>query len=156
MIEYKYEFNHAEAQKVLGVLGAEYKETVESQDLYLKDSGQDIWKLVKAGTEVSLVHLAANQRGGFERPLKEVLDANAAEALLSVFSSSQAVMTKRRAKYALNGSELVLDKIDTLGEFLEIYPKDDMAREELFKAFNIQEDKFITRSYYQLWLEKTT
>ena len=152
MQEYKVRYEKETAEEVLSRIGAEKKDTVEQEDLYLLSDSQDIYRLVKKEDEISLVHFRKKETG-FGMDMSKLLDTKASRALFNLFENKSSIVRKVRTRYFWKGSKLAIDVIQPLGEFLEIYPKDDEAKKVIFEKFDITKEQLITKSYYDLLKE---
>jgi len=92
-----------------------------------------------------------NRNSGFEIKLKkEVEEGKIFEEIKRFFNASEEIMRKERRCYVLGESEIALDSIKNLGQFVELYPANDREKEKLFKLFHVKPTETITKSYHSL------
>ena len=148
--ELKVEYPHEKAQQVIESIGARQKESVTQEDFYLTSESGRAYKLVRRQGNTYLIGLVENN-GQFEQLVYETLDESVAREVSALFEGSSYVIRKERTFYELDGSDIVLDRVSGLGEFVELYPKDENAEKELLKQFGVSTEYLITESYYDLF-----
>jgi len=153
MKEFKIKYPHNKAREILKNIKAKFTEKTEQEDFYLKSTNTGILRLKKEGNEIYLIHLT-KEKEGFGINLSERLDEEVTNSLLSFFKNNQLVIKKTREHYFWKGAKIVLDNVGGLGEFMEVYPQDEVTKEELLKAFKINPTELITESYYDMWKKK--
>lgn len=153
MREFKVKYEHDKAREILTDLGAQFAKEEILEDFYLIDDGRNIYKLARVGGIIKIVHLI-NEEKGFTVVLNVKVDKQAQRGLSRFLDNNSQVMRKERTHYKWQGSEVVLDKIVSLGEFIELYPTNDKSKRYLFKIFNIQVRDLIKESYNSLQIKK--
>jgi adenylate cyclase class IV len=149
MKEFKIKYDHNKARMILKEIEAEFVKEEVLEDFYLIDDGRDIYKFARVDGKIKIVHLV-NEDDGFNVSFIVDIDASAQQEVDQFFDNSKQVMRKEREHYKWQGSEVVLDNIVGLGEFIEFYPARDEEKQELFKVFGVQKSDLITESYYSL------
>ena len=153
MKEFKVRHTHAEARQILKDINAQFEKREVLEDLYLINTEHDIYKLARIGGVIKLVHLVT-ESDGFGIELDNSVDAPVQQILSRFFEDNPHIMRKEREHYKWRKSQIVLDNVVGLGEFIELYPANNSEKEELFTAFEIQGKDLITESYYSLWRKK--
>jgi len=106
-------------------------------------------KLVRKKGDIYLVGLVERD-GQFENTVYEKLEGDVTSDLGAAFQVSAAVVKKERVFYKWDDTDIFLDKVDGLGEFVELYPNDEESQKQLFEQFGISNDDLITKSYHEL------
>jgi len=150
MKEFKIKYSHNKAKEILEEIGARFKEKTRLEDFYLKSDPKNIWKISREKDKVYLVNLIKG-KDGFAINISERLDKEATNSLIRYFKNNPLVMKKIREHYFWKRTEIVLDDVIGLGEFIELYPQNETLKEELFKIFGIKSSELITKSYYDIW-----
>jgi adenylate cyclase class IV len=150
MKEFKIKYPHYKAKEIFKDIGATFKEKTEQEDFYLKSTDETILRLKKEGGKIYLINFT-KEKDGFGINLSERLDKEATDSLLSFFKGNPLIIKKIREHYIWKGAEIVLDNVVGLGEFIELYPREETSKEELLKIFNINPAELITESYYDMW-----
>ena len=153
MKEFKVKYSHRKAKEILKEIGAKLKEKNQLEDFYLNSGPKNIWKISKENDKLYLINLIKG-KSDFDINISEKLDKKASRGLMQYFLNNTLVMKKIRQHYLWKGTEIVLDNVVGLGEFIELYPSNEIIKKELFKIFNIKSSDLITESYYDLWKKK--
>jgi adenylate cyclase class IV len=154
MEEFKIAYNHNKALAILQKLGAEFVGKEILEDLYLIDDGQNIWKLSRTNEQIQLVHLKSFGNKFVMTLEKKIEKEKVSKELNQLFDISKEKMQKKRKHYMLGKSEIVLDNIENLGQFIELYPANSQEKEKIFKSFHIRSAELITKSYNALRTQK--
>lgn len=150
MQEFKVKYDHAKAKEVLGKLHAVFAKDVLLEDIYLIDNRTDTYKLSRTEGGLSLVHLI-NKGDRFDVVFDSPIEEKLKQGINNFFAEDRAdVVCKNRNYYTVSQSTIVLDNVTGLGEYLELYPSDDRARESLFEGFGLTPADVITESYRSL------
>lgn len=149
MKEFKVKYDHCAAEKVLAGLKAQFEKEEVLEDFYIRENKQGIWKLSKVGETIKIIHLASDG-DGFATIHEAVIEGAPRGELGRFFNESEKVIRKNRRYYKWKGSEIVLDNIAGLGEFMELYPADEGIKQDVFASFNIRAGDLIKISYNAL------
>lgn len=147
--EYKVRYGHEKARGVLKHLGAMFVRKELQEDMYLVSNDRDIYKIARVNGNMRFIHLV-REGDNFRRSTDMQLEESAAKELKQLFDTSDAVMRKDREQYKWGKSEIVLDDISNLGQFIEFYPANKEEQKALFANFGIDTSVLITESYYSL------
>lgn len=151
--EFKIRRRHDEASRTLRSLQARFVGNETLDDLYLVESGKNIWKLSRVGKTIKLLNLVY-KNGGFVAVFGRNVALRTCKPLNRFLNRSGATMRKVRRHYKWHRSEIVLDHIAGLGEFVEFYPADDKEKRELFKVFRVDRRDLISEGYNTLMARK--
>lgn len=149
MKEYKAKYSHDEARKILEEIGAIFLEKSVQSDFYLKTKNANIFKLEKKDGRVYLMNLVYEGRG-FIFNILECLDQEVSDKLLPLFEPGSLVLEKTKEHYSWKGSKIILDSVEKYGDFIELSPISEEAKEELFQTFGVKPENLIIKSYFDL------
>lgn len=144
--EFKVRYNHKKALRIIKQINARLSRKETLKDLYLVDDPKDIYKISVVNREMRLVHLTAGS-SGFDMVLSEKLGPKTKKTFSPLFGKGRGVMIKERSIYRWKSSEIALDRIVGIGEFLEIYPASEKDKKILFEFLGVKPASLITRSY---------
>ena len=153
MKEFKIKYHHNKAKEILETIKARFKGKTQLEDFYLKSDQKNIWKISKENGKMYLVNLI-KRKNGFDINISKRLDKEATSDLMRYFENNSLVMKKIREHYFWKEAEIVLDNIIGLGEFIELYPQNELSKKGLFNIFCIKPSDLITKSYYDIWKRK--
>jgi len=147
--EFKVKYSHRKATPIIEKLGARFYRREVLKDFYLVNGSKDIYKFSMVGKEIKLVHLVSSG-SGFDVEFARSVDLKTQKALSLLFGKNRGAMVKDRSRYRWKKSEIVLDTIAGLGEFIELYPVNEKDKNLLFDALGIKSSNLITRNYFLL------
>ncbi|MEM2794772.1 MAG: class IV adenylate cyclase [Thermofilaceae archaeon] len=162
-VEVKAKANLDRARRALSTLGANLVKIEVQEDIYFNHPCRDLLKLDEAlrlrlqeeGAELTYKgpRQSGNEKARIEVTVK-VSDAVEMLSLLANLGFKEALKVRKlRETYMLNDIEVALDKVEGLGEFVEI----EVGEHDLSKAFNILEKlgagEIVKETYAELLLK---
>ena len=156
--------NHDLLRKKLSELGSEYVGTFYQTDVYFKvPEGRLKLREVKGTNTAELIYYERENIAGPKQDdafLLKVEEAGDLKNVLNRILKQRVVIEKEREIYMLQGTQVHLDTVKTLGKFIEFerqtteetktVKKDQQALEELMKKLGISPDNLETHSYSDL------
>lgn len=142
-------------------LGAEFVAEQQQEDYHFDDDNAAMSKADKAlrlrrqsvgeTTQFLLTYKGPKEQSNFKKRREielEVADAEAAEKLIVALGYHKAlVVEKTRRLWRLEGCEVALDKLDLLGDFLEIEGPDDERITNVRKILGLADLPHIPKGY---------
>lgn len=142
-------------------LGAEFIAEQSQMDYHFDDANATLKKADKAlrlrrqtvgeTTQFLLTFKGPKEKSNFKKRREiefEVADAEAAEKLIVALGYHRAlVVEKTRRLWRLDGCEVALDKLDLLGDFLEIEGPDDERIANVQKSLGLSDLPHIPKGY---------
>ena len=156
--------NHDLLREKLSELGSEYVGTFFQTDIYFKvPEGRLKLREVKGTNTAELIYYERENIAGPKQDdafLLRVEEAGDLKDVLNRILKQRVVIEKEREIYMLQGTQVHLDTVKTLGKFIEFerqtteetktVKKDQQVLEELMKKLGIHQDNLETHSYSDL------
>lgn len=157
--------NLGKIRKKLEDLKIEKSETKWQQDTYFEAPG---WKLPKTDElmrirqegEKYILAYKGPSRGKEIRTKPKIefqIDPDLKDVLEKIGYKKALQINKQREKYLFEKIEIVLDKVENLGEFMELRtenPKDERKIDDLIKKLGLDSKQATKKSYFELMLKK--
>ncbi|MBN2272220.1 MAG: class IV adenylate cyclase [Sedimentisphaerales bacterium] len=153
-----------QVERRLAELGAEFVAELRQTDYHFDDAKATLKKGDKAlrirrqvaadRTQLLMTYKGPKEESNFKKRQEiefELADADAAEKLLAALGYHKAlVVEKRRRLWRFGGCEVALDRLDLLGDYLEIEGSDDGKIDAVQENLGLSHLAHIPKSYAAL------
>lgn len=157
--------NPGQIRKKLEDLKTEKAETKWQQDIYFEAPGwkppktDELMRIRQEGGKYILAYKgpARGKEIRIKPKIEFQIDPNLKDVLEKIGYKKTLQINKEREKYLLEGIEITLDKVEDLGEFMELRtenPKDEEKIKNLIKKLELDSKSATKESYFELMLKK--